>query len=191
MPPEHVVLVNESNAVLGTMPKAEVHHAATPLHRGFSLFMFNRKGEVLSQKRSAVKRIFPLVWTDSVSGHPQIHETNEEAAQRRVKEELDMELAAVEEIAAYRYKVFRDGILENEICPVLVGFTNDAESRFDTTEIADVRWMDWGTFLADMKAHPDQYSQWCIEEVDILKAHPRFYELTGNIQRKEMAHESH
>ena len=180
MSAEHVVLVNELNVVLGTMPKAEVHHRDTPLHRGFSLFMFNRKGEVLSQKRSAAKLIFPLVWTDSASGHPQVHEANEEAARRRVSEELGMELTSVEEVAPYRYKVFHEGILENEICPILVGFTRTAESQFDTAEIADVRWMEWGTFLKDMKAHPDQYSRWCIEGAEILKAHPRFCELMGS-----------
>jgi isopentenyl-diphosphate delta-isomerase len=60
---EHVVLVDESNAVLGTMPKAEVHGATTPLHRGFSLFLFNRERKLLLQQRSAKKKTWPLVWS--------------------------------------------------------------------------------------------------------------------------------
>lgn len=176
---EHVVLVDESNAVLGTMPKADVHHASTPLHRGFSLFIFNRRGEVLSQRRGAEKKIFPLVWTDSVSGHPRLGETNEAAARRRTREELGMELSVVEEIAPYRYCISRDGILENEICPILVGFTNDSNPRLDPREAREARWLGWGAFLADMAAHPYQYSPWCLEEAHILDRHPRFRELMG------------
>lgn len=173
---EHVVIVDESNAILGTVPKADVHHGSTPLHRGFSLFVFNRKGEVLSQKRSRKKRIFPLVWTDSVSGHPQLNETNEEAAQRRAREELGMGLSAVEEITPYRYNVFHDGILENEICPILIGFTDSEPGEIDREEIAAVRWMSWDNFRKDMEANPSSYSPWCLEEARILEKHPRFRE---------------
>lgn len=174
---EHVVLIDESNAVLGTMPKAEVHHESTPLHRGFSLFVFNYRGEVLSQQRSAKKKIFPLVWTDSVSGHPQLGETNEAAARRRVRQELGMELSFVEEIAPYRYEVFHDGVLENEICPILVGVTDRDVGTIDRNEIAAVRWVAWDGFRKDMEANQESYSPWCIDQARILEQHPRFREL--------------
>lgn len=176
-PTEHVVLVDELNAVLGTTPKAEVHHESTPLHRGFSLFMFNRRGEVLSQQRSAQKKIFPLVWTDSASGHPQLGETNEAAAKRRVRQELGMELASAEEVAPYRYEVLHNGILENEICPILVGFTDGDVGEINRDEIAAVRWTNWSNFRDDMEAHPACYSPWCLDAARMLDEHPRFEEL--------------
>ena len=181
MSPEHVVLIDESNTVLGTMPKAEVHHESTPLHRGFSLFLFNRRGEVLSQQRSAKKKIFPLTWTDSASGHPQLSETNEDAARRRVRQELGMRLSFVEEVAPYRYEVSHDGILENEVCPILVGFTDGDVGEIDHDEIAAVRWMAWDDFRKDMEISPESYSPWCIEEARILDEQPRFLELRGAV----------
>ncbi len=53
---EHVVLVDESNTILGTTPKAEVHTMETPLHRGFSAFLFNEHDELLLQQRSSKKK---------------------------------------------------------------------------------------------------------------------------------------
>ncbi|MDP3727572.1 MAG: isopentenyl-diphosphate Delta-isomerase [bacterium] len=173
---EHVVLVDESNAVLGTTPKAEVHQAVTPLHRGFSLFLFNRRGQVLLQQRSSKKKTWPLVWSNSCCGHPELGETNVRAAERRLREELGMRAEVLEEVAPYRYRYSRDGVMENEICPILVGFTHE-EPLLDPDEVEAVAWLDWGAFLQDIAANPGKYSDWCIEEVGILKAHPRFREL--------------
>jgi isopentenyl-diphosphate delta-isomerase len=52
---EHVVLVDPQNAVLGTLPKAHVHTLETPLHRGFSVFIFNQHVEFVL-RASRVRR---------------------------------------------------------------------------------------------------------------------------------------
>jgi len=67
---EKVVLVDEENNVLGTTDKSTVHTANTPLHRGFSAFIFNSKQEILLQQRSKYKKTWPLVWSNSCCGHP-------------------------------------------------------------------------------------------------------------------------
>ena len=46
-----VILVNENDVPIGTMEKLEVHQKAL-LHRAFSIFIFNTKGEMLLQKRA-------------------------------------------------------------------------------------------------------------------------------------------
>ena len=173
---EHVVLVDESNAVLGTMPKAEVHGATTPLHRGFSLFLFNRERKLLLQQRSAKKKTWPLVWSNSCCGHPRLDETNVEAARRRLRYELGVNTDRIEEVAPYRYQYSRAGIMENEICPILVGFSEDTP-RPNADEVEAIAWVGWDEFLKDVAASPGKYSDWCIEEAGILKDHPRFREL--------------
>ncbi|MEK7108576.1 MAG: isopentenyl-diphosphate Delta-isomerase [Patescibacteria group bacterium] len=170
---EHVVLVDEANAVLGTILKADVHRAATPLHRGFSLFLFNRSGELLLQQRSASKKTWPLVWSNSVCGHPKLEESNIDAACRRLAHELAMSAEDVEEVAPYRYCYTRDGVMENEICPILVGFA-DGEPIINTDEVAATRWIKWREFLRDIREHPEKYSDWCVEEARILDASARF-----------------
>ena len=176
---ELVVLVDESNQVLGTMPKADVHGAETPLHRGFSLFLFNQKGELLLQERSPSKKTWPLVWSNSVCGHPALDESNIDAAQRRLSHELGMSATHLEEVSPYRYKIVRDGVMENEICPILVGFTRDVPKP-NPEEVEAVRWTQWSEFLEEIKAKPGSYSEWCEEEARILEAHPRFQELYTN-----------
>src|SRR3972149_7515079 len=87
-PMELVVLVDEENNVLGTAPKDQVHSAATPLHRGFSVFLFNQQGELLITQRADSKKTFPGIWTNTVCGHPLPGESTAEAASRRLKVEL-------------------------------------------------------------------------------------------------------
>ena len=65
-----VVLVDEENRELGRALKSEVHHAATPLHRAFSLFLFDRRGRTLVQRRALAKRTWPGIWSNSCCGHP-------------------------------------------------------------------------------------------------------------------------
>src|SRR5205809_7118363 len=101
---ELVVLVDEQNKVLGSMAKASVHGAKTPLHRGFSSFVFRSSDQrLLLQQRSSKKRTWPLIWSNSCCGHPGPGESNVGAAMRRLKYELGLVPTFVEEVASYRY----------------------------------------------------------------------------------------
>lgn len=173
---EEVVLADEDNRVLGTMPKALVHGASTPLHRGFSLFLFDRAGRLLLQQRSHTKKTWPLAWSNSVCGHPALNESNVDAAKRRLAYELGMNAQNIEEVAPYRYTFVRGDVMENEICPILVGITLE-EPKPNPAEVEAVRWVEWTEFLQEIKTRPGLYSEWCEEEAGILATHPRFQEL--------------
>lgn len=165
---EEVVLVDEKNNVLGTMPKALVHGPKTPLHRGFSTFVFNKKGELLIQQRARSKKTWPLVWSNSFCGHPALEETNKEAARRCALFELGLELQAIKEVLPYRYKVTKDGIMENEICPILLGVAS-GEAGINLEEVENVRWLKWRDFLKEIADKPDKFSLWCLEEAVLLE----------------------
>ena len=124
---EEVVLLNEAFEPIGTMPKADVHGPDTPLHRAFSLFVFNASGKLLLQQRSSKKVAFPLVWSNSCCGHPAPGESYENAASRRAEAELGMAgIRAEMAVPDFRYRAEMHGIVENEFCPVLTAVT-DAE----------------------------------------------------------------
>jgi len=167
MTDEHIVLVDENNNVLGTMPKPLAHNADTPLHRGFSLFLFNPKNELLLQQRSSKKKTWPGVWSNSCCGHPMLNESNVDAAHRRLKFELGMTASGIKEVAPYRYKFAYNGVVENEICPILVGYTQE-EPNPNPEEVGAVRWVTWPAFLKEIKINPKSYSEWCVEEASIL-----------------------
>jgi len=166
---ELVVLVDDNNTPVGTAPKSTVHTATTPLHRGFSLFIFNRDGELLLTRRAETKKTFPNVWTNTICGHPALDESPEHAAVRRLKDELGIASADIKTVSPYRYR-FIDvhGIMENEICPILVGHTL-VDPKPNPHEVADWKWMPWQEFLVETQNIPDKYSPWCVEEAAILR----------------------
>jgi isopentenyl-diphosphate delta-isomerase len=176
---EIVVLVDEQNRILGTMPKVAVHQARTPLHRAFSSFIFRASDkQFLLQQRSGKKRTWPLVWSNSCCGHPGLGESNVDAARRRLRLELGLDPAVLEEIATYRYCFTRDDVMENEICPILVGIV-DSEPVINPDEVEAVRWSGWHDFLDEIEHNATGYSEWCVEQARILHGTPRFREIVG------------
>lgn len=166
---EYVVLVDGQNNEIGTADKDTVHTKDTPLHRGFSCFVFNDKKELLLTKRAAVKKTFPGVWTNTVCGHPGKGETVIDAARRRLQDELGLVVRDLVEVSPYRYRFAdRNGIVENEICPILVGYTNDNPAPQEA-EVEEWKWVGWKEFLKDIENNPDIYSPWVKEEAVILQ----------------------
>lgn len=183
---EQVVLVDDDNNQIGLTEKATVHTKNTPLHRAFSLFLFNSKGELLLTQRALNKKTFAGVWTNTVCGHLAPGEKIEEAAQRRLREELGIIInitfitskakligdcsfiSDIKFISDYRYRFAdKSGIVENEICPILVGYY-DGAVKPNPEEVEDYKWVKWETFLQEIKEKPGQYSPWSEEEAEII-----------------------
>jgi isopentenyl-diphosphate delta-isomerase len=170
---EVVVLVDELDRVLGTAPKTTVHSATTPLHRGFSLFLFDRARRLLLQRRALRKHTWPGVWSNSCCGHPAPDETVQLAARRRAQFELGVSVDAWIAVADFRYRAELDGLVENEICPILVALCED-QPRPRRDEVEEVRWMAWEEFVAATRERPGDWSPWSVLEVERLQDDPRF-----------------
>lgn len=167
---EEVVLVDEQNNEIGTAPKDTVHTKNTPLHRGFSVFIFNDKKELLVTRRAAVKKTFPGVWTNTVCGHPGKNEQIIASVRRRLQDELGLVVRDLVEVSSsYRYRFAdKSGIVENEICPIFIGYTNDTPTP-KSDEVDEWKWMKWEIFLRDIESNRDIYSPWAKEEAVILQ----------------------
>ncbi len=170
---EYVVLVDENDLEIGIKKKRTVHSSRTPLHRAFSLFLFKDTKKLLLQQRAEEKQTWPLVWSNSCCGHPLPKESYENAVIRRTRYELGVELNSVVKISDYRYCFSRDGVMENEICPIFAGFY-DGEVIPNQEEIATVRWIQWDEWLEETMKYPNRYSPWCVEETQILAADKTF-----------------
>ena len=86
-PAEQFVVVDEMDRVIGAAPRREVH-GNNLRHRAVHIFIFNREGELLLQKRSRWKDRHPNLWDSSAAGHVGAGEEYDGAAVRELREEL-------------------------------------------------------------------------------------------------------
>lgn len=153
-----MILVNQEDEPIGTMPKMEAHEKAE-LHRAFSVFILNDKGEVMLQQRAASKYHSPLLWTNTCCSHQRVGETNIEAGRRRLMEEMGFEVP-LKELFSFIYKApFDNGLTEHELDHVMVGYFN-GEPQINLKEVENWKWMDLNTIRVDMELHPENYTVW-------------------------------
>lgn len=158
MKEEHVILVNENDEQIGVMPKMEAHEKAV-LHRAFSVFVMNDKGEIMLQQRAAHKYHSPLLWTNTCCSHQREGETNISAGKRRLEEEMGF-ATELEELFSFIYKApFDNGLTEHELDHVMIGNSNNAPT-INTDEVADWKWMKPIDIKNDMAQNPDNYTAW-------------------------------
>lgn len=167
---EHVVLVDEGDQVIGTASKAEVHTQETPLHRAFSVFLFHTETkQLLLQQRALTKHTWPGIWSNSCCGHPELGEDRIIAARRRLEFELGIShLDVLEYTTPYRYCFERDGVVENEICPVYIALSSD-NPKPHPDEVEATRWVTWEEFMEQAFADENTFSEWCREEAQLIE----------------------
>ncbi|MCE2963140.1 MAG: isopentenyl-diphosphate Delta-isomerase [Chitinophagales bacterium] len=156
---EKVVLVNKNNEVLGLMPKVEAHEKGL-LHRAISILLYNSKGEMLIQQRAKTKYHWPLIWSNAVCSHPRENEDFQDAAQRRLKEELNI-TCSLKEVYRFIYKAKDEqtGLIEHEYDVVYEG-QFDGEIPFNPNEIESIRWIALSSLSQDIEDQPEIYSFW-------------------------------
>jgi isopentenyl-diphosphate delta-isomerase len=172
---ESVVLLDEDGRAVGTADKAEVHHADTPLHLAFSCYLFDDVGHVLVTRRALHKKTFAGVWTNACCGHPAPGEAFEDAVRRRVGQELGTEVLDLRLLLpAFRYRAEQDGIVENEMCPVLAARVpgERPDVHPDAEEVAEAVWEPWASFRAGVLDGSREVSVWCREQVRQLPEDP-------------------
>lgn len=155
---EQVVVVSENDEILGLMEKMEAHENGI-LHRAFSVFLFNDKGEMLLQKRASGKYHSPNQWTNAVCSHPKINETYLEGAQRRLNEELGI-TADLTEKFSFIYKAdVGQNLWEHELDHV---FTGNYEGSFvlNNDEVSEVRYISMQQLDEEMNANPEKFTEW-------------------------------
>lgn len=169
---ESVVLLDEAGRAIGVTPKSTVHHGDTPLHLAFSCHLFDAAGNVLVTRRALDKVTWPGVWTNGCCGHPAPGEPLTDAVRRRIRDELGVEVSDLRLLLpAFRYRAERDGVVENEMCPVFAAFV-DGPLDPDPAEVAAADWQPWETFREEVLAGTRQVSPWCQEQVEQLPEEP-------------------
>jgi isopentenyl-diphosphate delta-isomerase len=155
---EQVILIDENDNPIGLMEKIEAHEKAL-LHRAFSVFIFNKKGELMLQQRAADKYHSPLLWTNTCCSHQRDGETNLEAGKRRLFEEMGF-VTELKEVFSFIYKApFDNGLTEHELDHVMVGYF-DGEPNLNAEEVESYKWMTLEDVKSDIENNPNEYTAW-------------------------------
>ena len=158
MAKENVILVNENDEQIGLMEKIEAHEKAL-LHRAFSVFILNDKGELMLQQRALDKYHSPGLWTNTCCSHQREGESNISAGKRRLQEEMGF-VTELAEAVSFIYKApFDNGLTEHEYDHVMIGTYNDAP-EINPDEVASWKWMEIQAVKDDISENPDEYTAW-------------------------------
>lgn len=139
-------VVNANDEVIGTATRGQVHADPTFIHRAAGAYVFNRKKQLLMQKRSESKDMFPGYWVFSVGGHVDSGDSYDQAIQREIKEELgvEMNVSRVE-------KTLQREPEETEFWQIYMGIHDGPFVNFNTTEIEKLRFFDVTDLIAASK----------------------------------------
>jgi isopentenyl-diphosphate delta-isomerase len=155
---KEVVLVNEQDESLGTMEKMEAHRKGL-LHRAFSVFIFNSKGEMLLQQRAQNKYHSGGLWTNACCSHPAPGEPVAEAAVRRLQEEMGFSVP-LEKIFAFTYRSeMENGLTEHEFDHVFTGIYEGAVHP-DKDEVKDYCYKSMDAIREGLQTHPHHFTAW-------------------------------
>jgi len=157
---EQVVLVDEKDNPIGLMPKMEAHERAV-LHRAFSVFILNGKGELMLQQRANHKYHSPGLWTNTCCSHQRDGESNIDAGQRRLHEEMGF-TTELTELTSFIYKAsFDNGLTEHEFDHIMLGRYED-NPVINPDEVAAWKWMPLAEVKKDVEANPKNYTVWFV-----------------------------
>jgi isopentenyl-diphosphate delta-isomerase len=155
---ERVVLVDENDAEVGTLEKQRAHLEGR-LHRALSVFVLNSRGEMLLQRRASGKYHSGGLWTNTCCSHPRPGEAVDEAARRRLREEMgiDVDLTPLFEFT-YRADV-GEGLVEHEYDHVFAGHY-DGEPVPSVDEVDGWRWVPVAEVARQVREDPDAFTPW-------------------------------
>ncbi len=164
---EHVVLVDEHDQPIGTEEKLAAHRQGK-LHRAFSVFIFNSKGELILQQRTANKYHTSNLWTNTCCSHPRPGEDTLVAAHRRLQEEMGF-TCPLQHMFSFIYKAHfpSDNLFEHEFDHVFFG-RFDGEPILNPDEAQSYSWITLDALEHDIQKNPAKYTYWlktCFDSV--------------------------
>lgn len=157
---DQVTLVDEHDHQVGVMDKVEAHLGDGKRHRASSVFLFNKKGELLIQQRSKKKIAGALQWANTCCGNMRPGETYEECAYRRLREELGITTATIQPLYTFEYHVkCNDKFSEWEIDHVFVG-KYEGDLYINPDEVKNIAWVYTKRLLRMTEKEKGKYAPW-------------------------------
>lgn len=155
---QQLILVDEHDVQTGTMEKMEAHQLGL-LHRAFSIFIFNSKGDMLLQQRAAGKYHSGGLWTNACCSHPYDGQETMAAAEKRLLEEMGFTVP-LKKAFDFIYKAsFDNGLTEYEFDHAFIGYY-DGDIKPAPEEVQDYCFMSAGELKISIDSYPNKYTAW-------------------------------
>jgi isopentenyl-diphosphate delta-isomerase len=155
---EKVILVNKNDKEIGREDKMKAHREGK-LHRAFSVFLFNKRGKLLIQKRAKSKYHSPGLWSNTCCSHPRPDRKLENEVKRRLKEEMGIVGCDLREVFSFTYNLKVGDLIEHEFDHIFYG-TFEGNPKPNPREVEDWKWVDLLELKKDIKENPEKYTAW-------------------------------
>jgi isopentenyl-diphosphate delta-isomerase len=156
---ERIILVDQNDREIGSEEKLKAHSNGAKLHRAFSIFVFNSKGETMLQKRAMTKYHSPGLWTNTCCSHPNYGESIIGAAHRKLRQEMGFD-CDMDERFSFTYKAeVGNGLTEWEYDHVLFG-RYDKDPMLNPEEAEEWKWISLDDLKKDAERNPKAYTAW-------------------------------
>ncbi|HGN1707705.1 TPA: isopentenyl-diphosphate Delta-isomerase [Providencia rettgeri] len=155
---DELILVNEHDEPIGTMPKLLTHQLGR-LHRAFSIFIFNHQGQLLIQQRAFHKYHSAGQWTNSCCSHPKPNEDTLKAAERRLKEELGFVTPLIHVGSIIYHAEVNGGLIEHEFDHIFIGYYDQSVTP-NADEVNSIRWVFPSELIQEVAQCPDKFTPW-------------------------------
>lgn len=153
-----LILVDANDKETGSCEKMEAHQKGL-LHRAFSIFIFDRKGEMLLQQRAVDKYHSGGLWTNACCSHPGPRENTMISAGNRLNDELGFR-TELEKVFDFVYRAeFSNGLIEHEFDHVYAGEYQDS-IPFNRNEVAGICYKSMSEIKQDLLDRPEIYTVW-------------------------------
>lgn len=157
---EEIILVDKNDKPVGYEEKIKAHENGGKLHRAFSIFIFNSKGDMLLQLRSVKKHHFGGLWTNACCSHPRKGEELNDAVHRKLVQEFGFDTDLAEKFSfVYKETDKKSGLTEYEFDHVFVG-KFEGKPKPNPEEIDEFKWISMSNLKKDVASNPEKYTPW-------------------------------
>src|SRR5215213_11970920 len=158
MSTQEVILVTEIDEPIGTMEKMQAHKDGL-LHRAFSIFIFDTQGRMLLQQRAMDKYHGAQLWSNACCSHPYPGERTEEAALRRLKEEMGFTTPLQKLFEFVYHAEVENNLIEHEYDHVFTGIY-EGIIKTNKKEVADYCYEDMEEIKWALREQPGKFTSW-------------------------------
>ena len=159
---EMLDIYDEDGIHLGVKDRDSVHRDGD-WHKTSQVWIVNGKGELLFQKRSFEKDVYPGRWDISSAGHVSAGDEMLESAEREVYEELGLHIKADQLTHVFtnaeKHYIEDDDKIDAEISHVFILFADYSLEEFNPVdgEVIGLRYIHYSEVLKEVADKPDEF----------------------------------